>query len=142
MIEIKGLKKVVKQLKNLGDVGKKRIDETTEVIAQDIEKDAKSYAPVDTGKLRQSILAIKQGYADYKIYANATGNAPYAAYIEFGTGGLVSVPDELKEMAIKFKGKGIRQVNLPAKPYLYPALQKNRLRYVEQLEQDLDELTR
>ena len=64
--------------------------------------------------------------------------APYAPFVEFGTGGLVEVPNELKEMAIKFKGKGIKEVNLPARPFLYPALIRGRAQYLEKLKKVLE----
>jgi phage gpG-like protein len=43
----------------------------------------------------------------------------YAAFVEFGTGALVNVPAGLEDYAIQFKGKGIKQVNLPARPFLF-----------------------
>ena len=39
--------------------------------------------------------------------------------MEFGTGALVNVPAGLEDYAIQFKGKGIKQVNLPARPFLF-----------------------
>ena len=64
--------------------------------------------------------------------------APYAPFVEFGTGGLVNVPNELKDQAIKFKGKGIKQVNLRPRPYLYPALLQGRTEYLQKLKKVLE----
>lgn len=139
--EIKGMDKLLKDLIALGDEGVKTIKEVTYITAEQIERDAKKAAKVgDTGKLQQSIAAIEVDDFTWKIYANSTGLAPYAAYVEFGTGGLVEVPDELKEMAIRFKGKGIREVNLPARPFLYPAFVKGRDQYVKDLKAELKAL--
>ena len=68
------------------------------------------------------------------------GTAPYSAYMEFGTGGLVEVPKELKDQAIKFKGNGVKQVNLRPQPYLYPAFVKGRKNYIKSLKKELKRL--
>jgi hypothetical protein len=73
--------------------------------------------------------------------ANATGLAPYSAYIEFGTGRAVQVPTELKEIAILFKGKGVKEINLQPQPYLYPAFVKGRKKYLQDLKDLLEHLT-
>ena len=139
--EIKGLKKLLKDLVALGDEGREVVESVTMITAEEIARDAKIHAKVgDTGKLQQSIKAIEVDDLNWKVFANATGLAPYAAYVEFGTGGLVEVPDELKEMAIKFKGKGIKQVNLPARPFLYPAFNTGRKKYYDLLKAELTKL--
>jgi len=43
----------------------------------------------------------------------------YAPYQEFGTGGLVSIPDGLRDEASIFKGRGIREVNMRPQPFFY-----------------------
>jgi len=139
--EIKGLKKLLKDLNSFGDEGRKMIAQTTEGIAREIERDAKTYAPVDLGTLRQGIKAFEVSPMTYKVFANANGNAPYSAYMEFGTGGLVEVPSELKEVAAMFKGKGIRRVDIRPRPFLYPAFIKGRTQYIKDLEGDLKHLT-
>lgn len=140
-MKIKGFDKLIKDLKAFGDEGKKRISETTEANAREIEANAKQIAPYDLGVLRQNIKAIEVDDMNWKIYANAFGNAPYSAYMEFGTGGKVEVPTELKDVAIKFIGKGIKQVNLRPRPYLYPSFVKGRVQYVKDLKSDLNDLT-
>ena len=39
--------------------------------------------------------------------------------LEFGTGGMVEVPQGLEDYSSQFKGKGIKQVNLPSRPFLF-----------------------
>jgi hypothetical protein len=90
-------------------------------------------APANFGKLGQSINSFKVTETSYKVVAGA----PYAAYVEFGTGGLVSVPAELKDIAITWKGKGIKQVNLRPRPYMYPSLLFGRNLYLETLKKAL-----
>ena len=142
MIEIKGFDKLIKDIKAIGVEGEKRIAETSEGNAREIEATAKQIAPYDFGALRQNIKALEQDKLNWAVYANAFGNAPYSAYQEFGTGGLVEVPDELKDIAIKFKGKGIKKIDMRPQPFLYPAFVKGRTQYVKDLESDLIELTK
>lgn len=63
----------------------------------------------------------------------------YAAYVEFGTGTLVDVPEGLEEYAIQYKGKGIKQVNLPARPFLYPAFAKAEAELPKEIDKRLKE---
>ncbi len=135
-MEIKGLNSVIHDLRKYGKEAEKDIEAITELVARNVEKTAKSNVVADNGKLGQSIRAVKEDATHWSIEA---GNilAPYAPFVEFGTGGLVEVPNELKEMAIKFKGKGIRQINLPARPFLYPAFLKGKTEYVDKLQKVL-----
>jgi len=61
-----------------------------------------------------------------KKYKEIFNNANYAAFVEFGTGNMVKVPTELAEYARQFKGKGIRNVNLPARPFFFAPFFKRR----------------
>jgi len=80
---------------------------------------AKRAAPVDKGALKQSISTQRSGKS-----VNVVAAANYAPYVEFGTGGRVDLTDmtELgipESYAAQFKGKGIREVNLPARPFFF-----------------------
>lgn len=80
---------------------------------------AKRAAPVDKGALKQSISTQRSGKS-----VNIVAAANYAPYVEFGTGGSVDLTDmtELgipESYAAQFKGKGIREVNLPARPFFF-----------------------
>jgi len=136
-MEIKGLNSVLANIRKYGKEAEKDIEGVTELVARNIEKNAKNYAPANFGKLGQSIQAVKDTPLNWKIEAGGV-IAPYAPFVEFGTGGLVDVPNELKDQAIKFKGKGIKQVNLRARPYLYPALLQGRTEYLEKLKKVLE----
>ena len=136
-MQLKGINTVISDLQKYGKEAERDIQAVTEQVARNIEKYAKQSAPADLGKLGQSIRAVKDTPLNWIIEAGGV-LAPYAPFVEFGTGGLVDVPTELKEMAIKFKGKGINQVNLRARPYLYPALVRGRVEYLEKLKKVLD----
>ena len=134
MANIKNINSVISELRKYSKEAEQLIEGITEQSARKIEKDAKQHAPANFGKLGQSINAFKEGKASWIIRANA----PYAAYVEFGTGGLVNVPTELKDIAITWKGKGIRKINLRPRPYMYPALLKGRNEYLETLKKALN----
>lgn len=142
MSNVKGLKEVLQKLNALDKDLADQIDAVTEANAKEVERNAKANAPIDTGKLRQSIRAYQDGPLTWAVGANTTGLAPYAPYIEFGTGGLVEVPEELKDIAIRFKGRGVKQINLRPRPYLYPAFKIQRERYIDDLEDLLDRETK
>ena len=80
---------------------------------------AKRAAPVDKGALKQSISTQRSGKS-----VNVVATAKYAPYVEFGTGGSVDLTDmtELgipESYAAQFKGKGIKDVNLPPRPFFF-----------------------
>ena len=136
---IKGLDKVFKDLSKLGADVDKKVALITRSNAQEIVVDARQRAPIDLGKLRQGINSEKdKNTFNYKIFAREK----YSAYMEFGTGGMVKVPSELKEIAIQFKGKGVKEINLQPRPYLYPAFVKGREQYLEDLKALLDNSTK
>lgn len=84
------------------------------------ENDATDNAPEDLSFHKQNIGFRPLGWHTIRMYANA----PYAPFLEFGTGGLVDVPSGWQDVAIEFKGEGKRQINLPARPHLIPAFYK------------------
>ena len=142
--KLKGVDKLLKDLKKLGKKGKQVIEFVTEENASEIELNAKTTASriaFDKGDLAANILAKPVKELVWKVQANAFGTAPYSAYVEFGTGGLVDVPEEMKDVAILFKGAGIREVNLPARAYLYPSFVKQNKQYIKDLSNELDDLT-
>lgn len=135
-MEIKGINSTIAQIRKFGKEAEKDIEAVTEQIARKIESYAKQSVPTDLGKLGQSIKAVKNDSLNWTIEAGGV-LAPYAPFVEFGTGGLVEVPQELKDQAIKFKGKGIKKINLRARPYLYPSLIRGRQEYLDKLKKVL-----
>jgi HK97 gp10 family phage protein len=135
-IRVEGAQEIIKQLKNYGKDVEDKIESITAITAQEIATDAASNAPANYGKLRQSINASKEGKMLYNVNVNAV---PIGAYVEFGTGAKVDVPDEWKDLAWQFyvNGKGY----LPPTPYLYPAFRKGRAQYEKDLQNLLDKLS-
>jgi HK97 gp10 family phage protein len=115
--------RLLKQIDSFGDDAKRMAVSITNVTADDIVSDAKNKAPVDLGQLR---LSIKK--TDATIQNNSSlifSNAPYSAYVEFGTGGKVSIPKGFEELASKFKGKGRKKINIKPQPFFIPAYLQN-----------------
>ena len=135
-VEIKGQDKLLNKFKQFGEKAEKTAENITRIAALDIEANAKRFAPVDTGKLRQSINSQEITNLSYRIFTSVK----YAPYMEFGTGGLVEVPPELKDLAIQFKGAGIRKVNLRPQPFMWPAFLLGRKSYIKDLKTALKKL--
>jgi HK97 gp10 family phage protein len=135
-ISIKGLDKELKKLGDDAEDIKEEIDfeikescvrilKDSQNFLTDAKADAngKEYVGVDNGFLRASATPPKQVKPlQYEIVYQSS----YAAFVEFGTGNLFApVEEDWVDVARQFKGKGIKQINLPPRPFLRPAVQKN-----------------
>lgn len=105
-----------------------------------IETDAASDVPVDTGNLKNSIQSTPIKVSKNEIIGGVEVGAEYAPYVEFGTGTRVKVDSELSAFASQFKGAGIKEVNLPAQPFFYPAVYKQRQQLPKNIERTLKKL--
>lgn len=88
---------------------------------QDMETQAKTFAPVDTGRLRGAIKAVKHAPLVYDLRAETN----YAAYVEFGTGPYAesyvpSLDPEWQEYAKTFQKS--KPGHTPQKPFFYRAV--------------------
>ena len=115
------LSKLKKKLDNLRAFDSKTLSAELGKTGLEIVATAKRNVKVDKGALKQSIKAQRSGK---KI--NIIAGAHYAPYVEFGTGGMVDLTDMIElgippSYAAQFKGKGIREVNLPARPFFFNA---------------------
>jgi phage gpG-like protein len=119
-IELKGLQGVINDLKKEGGRIAQDVDDELSAGMVMMERSAKRLAPVDTGRLRSSITASRVEFLAWELVAQVD----YAAYVEFGTGGkeFVKIPPGLESYAANFQGRGIREVNLPARPYFFPSV--------------------
>lgn len=127
-IDIKGVNTVKHDLDKFYGEVEKRMIQLTDETSRGVEADAKRLAPVDHGKLRQNIawqqpISRTPGIIQHIV----TAFMPYSAYQEFGTGGLVDVPPGWEKIAIVFKGKGKRQINMKPQPFMYPAYAKAKI---------------
>lgn len=133
--KVNGLASLQSKLKKLPDNIKKELIQDIEDAADTIVMKAVQLAPVDFGVLKQSIgNQAKSKGLNYIIFVNAD----YAPYVEFGTGTLVDVPNELESYAMQFKGKGMKQVNLPARPFFFPGFFEERTKLVQKLIKDIN----
>ena len=133
---------VQKMFERFGKEAVGQLEDITKIKAMDIEADAKRNAVAagvfNHGKLVQNIRNRQLKKLSYIVEAMMH----YSAYMEFGTGDLVEVPDELKTIAIKFKGDGVKKVNISARPYMYPAFVKARQSYKKDLAKALNDLNK
>mgnify|MGYP001597845840 CR=1 FL=1 len=131
--EMTGLKDVLSEIDNLEKSVIENIDGYLTASANTISRNAKRAVPKDTGGLSNAISPEHKQKLDHGVVAQKH----YAPYVEFGTGGLVDVPVGLEDYAIQFKGNDIRQVNLPARPFLFPAYEEERKLLIEKIKKSL-----
>lgn len=138
MPNISGLEETLSKLSTQGLVIQQMLKAELQNTGLETLNEAKTKVPVDTGNLRQqsNYEATREGFG-FKVSFSAS----YAPYVEFGTGGSVLVPNGWEEVAIQFKGKGIRTINLPARPFLIPAFEKNVKLMEQRIQSQLNNLT-
>jgi HK97 gp10 family phage protein len=119
---IEGLDALIKRIGKLAPEIAKEVAMEVNASALAIQSKARRDVVVDNGILRNSIQ-LKEVNTGDKIMYTVGSRLRYAPYVEFGTGGTVSVPAGYEDFAIQFKGKGIRKVNLRPRPYLIPAFE-------------------
>jgi phage gpG-like protein len=138
--KVKGVPLLLKQLNSFGDDGKRLAVAITNTTAEKITNQAKLRCPVDLGQLRQSI-----GNTEATIQINQSlifASAPYAPYVNWGTGGTVSVEPRFKDLAMQFKGRGIKKINLPARPFLTGSYIEQSSTYRPKLQKALEKLSK
>lgn len=121
--------------KRLEKMGKEAVNEVSDVVDKnifDINAEQKSLTRVDTGYLKRS-----NGFdVTDKKYKEIYNNADYAAFIEFGTGKGVSVPQELSDYAIQFKGSKPGG-SILASPFFFAPFFKRRQKILREIVQVL-----
>ena len=131
--------KLLKQIDSFGDDAKRMAVSITNSTAEDIATKAKMRAPVDLAQLRQSIGKTQATLQLNRSLIFAT--APYAPYVNWGTGGSVKVEAVFAKYAWEFKGRGIKKINLPARPFLTGSYLEEAAIYPEKLKTFLKRLT-
>lgn len=126
-------KKILQKFKNLKGIDSKGFPLEFQKFASGAEIDMKNDVPVDTGALKNSISSQAE-----KDEATIQASMKYAPYIEFGTGAKVSLKhlEKLgipKRYALRFKGRGIKDVNLPPRPYFYPNARKHLKKLIKNI---------
>ena len=115
------------------DANRSAVSVTNETTQQMVTN-AQLRVVVDTGQLRLSIgkTTARVGYNRSFFFANA----PYAAYVEFGTGEGVKIPNGFSDLAEPFKGTRIR--NYRAKPFFIPSYLEGIQQYPKELRKVLE----
>ncbi|MEU7431086.1 HK97-gp10 family putative phage morphogenesis protein [Streptomyces sioyaensis] len=112
------------------------VHRAVERTGTDVQNEARRLAPVDTGRLRSSIVArpTPGRGAGYEVGTNVT----YAAAVEFGTAPHVIVPRNGKALYWPGARHPVAKVNHPgtkAQPFLRPAVEKTEFFFRRNLEQ-------
>jgi HK97 gp10 family phage protein len=129
-----------KYLKNLEDDVADYVRAEVEDSMLAIESEAANKVAVNTGALKNSIQSMPIKVSKNQITGGVEVGAAYAPYVEFGTGTRVKVPSELSDFAAQYKGDGIKEVNLPARPFFYPEVFKQRTELPKNIERTLKKL--
>lgn len=138
--EIKGLQQVRARVEKVSQALSTGVDGILSEGAHNIAELARSNAPMGaSGKLKASISAD----VSEKWNKIVSANAPYAAYVEFGTGSHVfenkrgfDFAPEVKEFAKEFYVNG--QGKQMARPFLFPALEREKVRIIQNIKQLFD----
>jgi phage gpG-like protein len=135
--KIEGMKEAIRNIKDweVEKIRQSRLQ--IERSAINIEREAKNLCPVapNGGFLRSSIakdVTVSEG--GRVLEAEIGTDKEYAPFVEFGTGSGVSVPAGQEEFAMQFKGKTGRKRNYPARPFLFPAWEQERPKFVKSME--------
>lgn len=135
------LKKLNKKVAMLKQFSKQGLANEVGKAALEIAGRAKKSAPIDTGTLRQEITSEASGKG-----VAVLSKAKYSPYVEFGTGGMVDLTDMLElgipsGYAAQFKGKGLREVNLPARPFFFSSARVGFNNMLKRIEKQLKKMT-
>jgi len=137
--ELQGYDKLINELSKKSGELAVRVDAEIQDSAEAIRGKAVRRAVANFGGgsgLRSGIGIEPTGKLSWTVYSSKD----YSAYVEFGTGALVNVPVGLETYAIQFKGKGIKQVNLPARPFFFNSYEEERKKLIETLKKVLGTL--
>jgi phage gpG-like protein len=132
-----------KKIKQLEDLSTKELSNELGKTALDSVARMQRSVVVDNGDLSRSISADRLNEKNISISAKAN----YAPYVEFGTGRGYD-PIYLKNAGFdesfskKFLGKGIREVNLPARPFFFTSLRVEFRNLSDRLENKIKKLTK
>jgi HK97 gp10 family phage protein len=133
--KIEGMKEAIRNIQDweLEKIRQSRLQ--IERSAINIEREAKNLCPVDDQILRPSIAKTVTASDSGRVLEAEVGTSvEYAPFVEFGTGSGVSVPAGQEEFAMQFKGKTGRKRNYPARPFLFPAWEKERPKFINAME--------
>jgi len=134
VVNLSGLKDIQDALKDIDGKLRQDVGDEINASALNIQNSAKRLAPVDLSFLRNNIALVPIGDLTFAVEAKAK----YSPYIEFGTGGEVSVPAGYEDLAMMFKGRGIRKINIRPQPFLIPSYETEKPKLIDRLKKLLD----
>jgi HK97 gp10 family phage protein len=133
-LNLTGIKELENALKSIDKHLRQEVGNEINASAINIQNSAKRLAPVDLGFLRNQIALNPINDLTFEVVARAK----YSAYIEFGTGGQVSIPAGFEDLAILFKGRGVKTVNIRPQPFLIPSYEIEKPKLIQRLKKLLD----
>jgi HK97 gp10 family phage protein len=152
-IKIKGLDKLIKDLRKFGTDGTKVVKRELSNSGTNIERAAINRAPAFLSGDGLAVLNIKQRIdktidnGGLTVKVGVQGSQDLDAYIEFGTGlnasQLLNKPeytDEIRALAWTFKKE--KDGTLKGTPYLFPSYFEEAPKLIEQLKSELDKLAK
>ena len=101
---VSGMEQLTGKLDDLAKKIKDDVINEANASALTIQSNAKRYSPINMGALRNSIQ-LKEELGAGKLVYTIGSKLSYAPYMEFGTGGKVTIPSGYNEFASQFKGK-------------------------------------
>ena len=130
--EFSGFASFADQLEDLadhiGDVADsgeidRAVDRGVEQTAEQISEDASRLAPVDTGRLTNSLRTERRESGEWEVIADTD----YARYVEYGRGPVVAT--EADALRFEIDGRVFFRKSVgpaPAQPFLRPAIDMHR----------------
>jgi len=109
MATVEGNKELKERLKKIEKTATNNIEQALINSALFVERDAKINAPVDTGRLRQSITHKAENFGSNNPAVTIGTNVEYSKYVEYGTS------------------------KAPAQPFLFPAYNENKQKILKEL---------
>lgn len=115
-VKLDGMSELLAKLELLRDYAERAIEKGIEKAAAELKEDVKSLAPVDTGRLRESIKhTVKKGAG--RVEAAVSTDVEYASNVEFGT-------------------------RNPPQPFLFPAFVQNQGRISKEITNEVKKAVR
>jgi HK97 gp10 family phage protein len=133
-VNLTGIDSLKNAIQKLDEKVAKEVSNEINASSLKIQSDAKKLVPVDMGYLRNSIVLDGElGGLTYSVEARMR----YAAYVEFGTGGKVSIPSGYEEYAALFKGTR-KVVGMRSQPYLIPSFEMEKPKLIKRINEMLN----
>lgn len=104
-IDIKGMSEALKKFDKYTKEVQTEIKNEVNASALNIYSNAKKMAPVNLSTLRGSMFIDPVSTSPSQFQVTVGAKAKYAPYVEFGTGGKVSIPKGFESYASQFKTK-------------------------------------